>query len=119
MNPTATPPRASSDELASRSSGKMPLRKPMKKMIDATKSDDSSDFVFFARFGSGWRPHPAGELWGRHPPQRVAQEGAPAVAVAGRTPAAPGYPSAGEAPQRQGVQTSGTRVSGAPRRGWT
>ncbi|GAA3860290.1 hypothetical protein GCM10022275_08490 [Tessaracoccus defluvii] len=111
----------------------------MKKMIDATKSDDSSDFVFFAtrsltvhtamtmakastefmRFGSGWRPHPAGERWGRHPPQRVAQEGAPAVAVAGRTPAAPGYPSAGEAPQRQGVQTSGTRVSGAPRRGWT
>ena len=48
MNPTTTPPRPSSDELARRSSGKMSVRKPMKKMMDATNSDDSSDCVFFA-----------------------------------------------------------------------
>ena len=48
MKPTTTPARASSDELASRSSGKMPVRNPMKKMIEATNSDDSSDLVFLA-----------------------------------------------------------------------
>ncbi len=48
MKPTTTPARASSDELASRSSGKMPVRNPMKKMIEATNSEESKDFVFFA-----------------------------------------------------------------------
>ena len=48
MKPTTTPPRPSREELARRSSGKMSVRKPMKKMIEATKSEESRDWVFFA-----------------------------------------------------------------------
>ncbi len=47
-NPTTTPARASRLELASRSSGKTPVRKPTRKMMEATKSEDSRDRVFFA-----------------------------------------------------------------------
>ena len=48
MNPTTTPARASSDELASRSSGKTLVRNPIRKMIEATNSEESRDFVLFA-----------------------------------------------------------------------
>ena len=48
MNPTTTPARASSDELARRSSGKMSVNNPMRKMIEATRSEGSEDLVFFA-----------------------------------------------------------------------
>ena len=48
MKPTTTPASASSDELASRSSGKMPVRNPIRKMIEATNSEESKDLVFFA-----------------------------------------------------------------------
>ena len=48
MKPTTAPASASGDELDSRSSGKMPVRKPIRKMIDATNSDDSSDLVRLA-----------------------------------------------------------------------
>ena len=48
MNPTTTPARASSDELARRSSGKMSVNNPMRKMIEATRSEESKDLVFFA-----------------------------------------------------------------------
>ncbi len=48
MKPTTTPARPSRLELASRSSGKTSVRNPMRKMIDATNSDDSSDFVRLA-----------------------------------------------------------------------
>lgn len=48
MKPTATPPSASSDELASRSSGKIPVRKPVKKVTDATNSEESLESVFCA-----------------------------------------------------------------------
>jgi hypothetical protein len=48
MKPTTTPASPSSDELESRSSGKRLVRKPMKKMIEATKSEDSSDLVLLA-----------------------------------------------------------------------
>ena len=50
MKPTTTPASASSDELASRSSGKIPVRKPTRKISEATKSEDSSDFVFLATY---------------------------------------------------------------------
>ena len=50
MKPTTTPARASSDELASRSSGKMPVRKPTRKISEATNSELSSDLVFFATY---------------------------------------------------------------------
>lgn len=48
MKPTETPPSASSDEEESRSSGKMPVRKPVRKMMEATNSEESLEFVFFA-----------------------------------------------------------------------
>ena len=48
MNPTTTPASASSDELASRSSGKTLVRNPTRKISDATNSDDKIDFVRFA-----------------------------------------------------------------------
>ena len=48
MNPTTTPASASNDDAVSRSSGNRPVRNPIRKMIEATNSDDSSDFVFFA-----------------------------------------------------------------------
>ena len=50
MKPTTTPASARSEELASRSSGKMPVRKPTRKISEATNSDDSSDLVFLATY---------------------------------------------------------------------
>ena len=50
MNPTTTPARASSDELARRSSGKIPDRNPTRKISDATNSEDSSDLVLRATY---------------------------------------------------------------------
>ena len=48
MKPTTTPASASNDELASRSSGKIPDRNPTRKISEATNSEDSKDLVLRA-----------------------------------------------------------------------